>query len=204
MVWALTLLHIVGVKSYFLLFMKLVFLRVSKTTQETFYKISTFLIGIAAAYLLYLLLTDQFQYAYVFGYSEKGLSLAYKVSAFWAGQEGSFMLWLVFHALFGIIIGRKATTAPAVMMVYCILQLVLITILLAKSPFMMLPEARTDGAGLNPLIMDPWMVIHPPIIFLGYAVLAIPFAYAIGALLTDRHTGWIDDALPWTHFAWGR
>ena len=173
-------------------------------TGYRLYKASVVLISGAAIYLFYLLLTDQFQYAYVFGYSEKELSLVYKISAFWAGQEGSFLLWLVFHALFGLIIGRRVGVkqTAAVMAVYCLIQVVLLTILISKSPFVMLPEVRTNGSGLNPLLMDPWMVIHPPIIFLGYALLAIPFAYSIGGLLTGRHTEWIEDALPWSLFAW--
>lgn len=166
------------------------------------YRTAAAFISATAIYLWFLILTDQFQYAYVFGYSEKGLSLAYKLSAFWAGQEGSFLLWLVFHAVFGLIIARRSSTTPAVMTVYCLLQAVLLTILLAKSPFMMLPDSRLDGAGLNPLLMDPWMVIHPPIIFLGYAGLAVPFAYAVGGLLTNRHSDWIDSALPWALFSW--
>lgn len=167
-----------------------------------YYLLSAAFIGLAAIYLLILILSNQFQYAYVFGYSSKDLPLAYKISAFWAGQEGSFLLWLVFHALFGIILSRRQSVSAGTMAAYGIVQLVLLTILLAKSPFMMLPETRADGAGLNPLLQDPWMAIHPPVIFLGYAGLAIPFAYAIGGLLANEHRRWIDQALPWTLFAW--
>ncbi len=65
------------------------------------------LAGIAALYLLYIILSDNFQYAYVFSYSSRDLSLAYKLSAFWAGQEGSFMLWVVIHVIFGVMIARR-------------------------------------------------------------------------------------------------
>ncbi|SDF54469.1 cytochrome c biogenesis protein CcsA [Sporolituus thermophilus] len=167
-----------------------------------YYLVSAVFIGIAAIYLLILILSNQFQYAYVFSYSAKDLPLAYKISAFWAGQEGSFLLWLVFHALFGIILSRQQAVAAGTMAAYGLVQLVLLTILLAKNPFMMLVEPRADGAGLNPLLQDPWMAIHPPLIFLGYAGLTIPFAYAMGGLLANEHRRWIEQALPWTLFAW--
>lgn len=166
------------------------------------YNIAAAFIIVAAVYLMVLILTDQFQYAYVFGYSSRDLSLGYKISAFWAGQEGSFMLWLVFQALLGVILARRPSTPAATMAVYGIIQMVLVIILLAKSPFMILAGQRADGAGLNPLLQDPWMVIHPPIIFLGYAGLAIPFAYATGGLLTNEHRSWLRMALPWTLLAW--
>jgi cytochrome c-type biogenesis protein CcmF len=166
------------------------------------YLVAVGLIGVAAVYLFGIILTDQFQYAYVFGYSAKDLPLAYKISAFWAGQEGSFLLWLVFHGVFGLILARNKATPPGVMAVFSVLQAILLTILLAKSPFMMLAEPRSDGAGLNPLLQDPWMVIHPPVVFLGYAGLAVPFAYAIGSLLANEHRKWLKPALAWTLLSW--
>lgn len=166
------------------------------------YYLSVSLILAAAVYLLGLILFDQFQYAYVFAYSSKDLALAYKFSAFWAGQEGSFLLWVVFHGLFGILLVRRNTMPAGAKAVYSILQAVLLTILLAKSPFMMMSEVRGDGAGLNPLLQDPWMVIHPPVVFLGYAGLAIPFSYALGGLLASDHKNWIRPALAWALLSW--
>lgn len=166
------------------------------------YIVSTGLIGTAAAYLLYIILSNQYQFAYVYSYSSRDLALAYKISAFWAGQEGSFMLWLLFHAGFGLLLLRHSNKSPASMAVYSILQGLLLIILLAKSPFMMLSEPQLDGAGLNPLLQDPWMVIHPPIVFLGYAGLAVPFAYAMDGLITGRHEYWLKPALPWALISW--
>lgn len=165
------------------------------------YQISAGLIGIAAVYLLYLILGNRFEYAYVFGYTSRDLPLAYKFSAFWAGQEGSFLLWLVFHAVFGLLLTRKPAAPAGTMAVYSLLQAVLLIMLLVKSPFMMLAEPRLDGAGLNPLLQDPWMVIHPPVLFLGYAALAVPFAYAIDGMLTGKHQEWLRPAAPWALFA---
>lgn len=159
-------------------------------------------IGVAAAYLLYLIVSDQFQFAYVFNYSSRDLSMAYKLSVFWAGQQGSFLLWVVIHALFGITLLRKGSaTTPGTMAIYGILQMVLLLMLLVKSPFMMLASTPPDGNGLNPLLQDPWMVIHPPLVFLGYAGLAVPYALAIDGLLNKRHN-WITSALPWTLMSW--
>ncbi|QJW45926.1 cytochrome c biogenesis protein CcsA [bacterium BFN5] len=178
--------------------------RESKTIQQTapwVYRVSTGLIGVAASYLLVLLLTDQFEYAYVAGYSARELATAYKLSAFWAGQEGSFMLWLVFHAMFGLILSSKPATPARTMAAYSLLQAVILIIVLIKSPFMMLTQVPADGNGLNPLLQDPWMVIHPPVIFLGYAALAVPFSYAIHGMLTGQHEEWLTAALPWALFA---
>lgn len=155
---------------------------------------------LAGIWLLYILLTNQFQFRYVAAYSSLDLPLVYKISAFWAGQEGSFLLWVLFHAAFGVYLQKKAP--PGVMMVYSILQAALLVLLLAKNPFVLLAQMRPDGFGMNPLLQDPWMVIHPPILFLGYAGLAVPFAYAMDGLLSKRAGGWAAKALPWTLFSW--
>ncbi|SDD56752.1 hypothetical protein SPACI_052480 [Sporomusa acidovorans DSM 3132] len=165
-----------------------------------YYRLSALFIVITALYLFYIIVNDQFQFAYVFGYSSRDLSLIYKLSAFWAGQEGSFLLWALFHVGFGLVLARKKQ--PCAMAVYAGIQIMLLSILLVKSPFMMLAEPRADGFGLNPLLQDPWMVVHPPVLFLGYAGLAVPFACAIDGIMTGRHKNWVSQALPWALFAW--
>ena len=165
------------------------------------YGVSAGLVGVAASYLLYLILGDRFDYAYVFSYSSRELALGYKVAAFWAGQEGSFMLWLVFHAVFGLVLLQRPAAPTPVMTVYALIQAALLGLLLVKSPFMMLAEPRIDGIGLNPLLQDMWMVIHPPVLFLGYAALAVPFAYALGSMWANRHQDWLKPAAVWTLFA---
>jgi cytochrome c-type biogenesis protein CcmF len=170
-----------------------------RITTHKYYYLAATCVLLAAAYLLYLLMGNHFEYAYVFSYSSLDLPLAYKISAFWAGQEGSFMLWSVLQVLFGLIMIQRKSP-PGALAVYCLLQSFLLAVLLAKSPFMMLTELKLDGAGLNPLLQDPWMVIHPPIIFLGYAGLAVPFAYALEGLLSG-HRFWINRSLSWTLFS---
>lgn len=165
------------------------------------YRAAAALSWLAAGGLLYIILADQFQYAYVAGHSSRETAFFYKLPAFWAGQEGSFLLWLALHAGFGLIIGRRRAE-PAVMAIYTALQVVFTVLVLAKSPFALLAEPRLNGSGLNPLLQDPWMVIHPPVVFLGYAAMAVPLAYAAAGLLTGDHKGWLGRALPWALVAW--
>lgn len=167
-----------------------------------FYRLSAGAVSMAGLWLLFVIVADQFQYAYVSSYSSRDLEWFYKLSAFWAGQEGSFLLWLVFHVAFGLAIGRQEAAKPSVMAVYSVLQLLLTVLVLTKTPFSLLAELPLDGIGLNPLLQDPWMVIHPPVVFLGYAALAVPLAYAFGGLLDKDHKNWLDRALPWALFAW--
>ncbi len=166
------------------------------------YRLSTLFAGLAAGYLFYLILDNRFDYSYVFNYSSRSLAFAYKISAFWAGQQGSFMLWLLFHVGFGLFLSQKKETPAGVMVVHSVVQAMLLIALLVKSPFMLMSPAQTEGIGLNPLLQDFWMTIHPPIIFLGYAGLAVPFAYALEGLFSHKHKDWIKPALPWALFSW--
>lgn len=166
------------------------------------YRTAAGMAAVAGVFLLYIILTDQFGYAYVAAYSSRDLALAYKFSVFWAGQDGSFLLWLLFHVGMGLLLLRGQEKRPGMLTAYSALQAVLLVILLAKSPFMMLTGARPDGGGLNPLLQDPWMVIHPPVVFLGYAGLAVPLAFALDSLWCRRYLDWVRPALPWALFSW--
>jgi cytochrome c-type biogenesis protein CcmF len=166
------------------------------------YQLSGIFIIFASIFFMYVILTDQFQYTYVWSFSSKELPLAYKVAAFWAGQEGSFLLWILIHALIGLYFERTKKMAPPAFIAYVVIQAVLAILLMLKNPFMLQAGHVANGMGLNPLLQDPWMVIHPPIIFIGYATLAIPFAYALGGLITGNHKEWMAKALPWTLFSW--
>jgi len=157
---------------------------------------------ITSALLMHLILNHEFLYSYVTRYSSRNLPLEYLISSFWAGQEGSFLLWILFGAWLGIaIIFRAKDMEPQVMLIYNLNILFLTIILLKQSPFHMLPIPPSDGQGLNMLLQDPWMVIHPPIVFLGYAAFAIHFSYAIAGLWRREYDAWIRPALPWTAFA---
>ena len=167
----------------------------------------------SSAVLFALFLGNHFEVAYVMGYSSKALPLLYKISAFWAGQQGSFLLWLAFHAAASLVLlrwsrartGKTADTAmkDATLAIFLLLEAVLAMLTLTKSPFELAADVPVDGAGMNPLLMDPWMAIHPPILFLGYALLAVPLACSAGALLTRTPAdSWLDTARSFTLVAW--
>ncbi|KPL00462.1 MAG: hypothetical protein AMJ91_04680 [candidate division Zixibacteria bacterium SM23_73_3] len=165
--------------------------------RKTYY-IFLFFTSLATFYLLYLFLTHHFEVEYVYGYSSSDLPLFYLISSFWAGQEGTFLLWLFFGAILGIFpLKRSGIYKGYVMGFYLLVQIFLLTLLLKKSPFSLLTWFPAEGRGLNPLLQDFWMVIHPPIIFIGYAALAIPFSYALAALFRDKYEDWVRFALPW-------
>ncbi|MGQ9835059.1 MAG: cytochrome c biogenesis protein CcsA [Thermoanaerobaculaceae bacterium] len=168
------------------------------------YSYGSLALGLAAAIFLYLILNHDFRLHYVFSYSDRSLPLHFLVSTFWAGQEGSFLLWLLWGALLGVLFIRLAKHYEARgMLVYNLTLLSLIALLLKQSPFRFLQglppgQAPFDGQGLNPLLQNPWMTVHPPVMFLGYAAAAIPFALAVAALWDRRYDEWIKAALPWT------
>jgi cytochrome c-type biogenesis protein CcmF len=155
-------------------------------------------VGLAAVLLVLLLTQRDFRIDYVYHYSGLDLPMHYQFAAFWAGQQGSFMIWLVWGSLLGLLLQRTAgKSEPAVMGVYLMTLLGLVFILVRQSPFAMRLDAPLDGQGLNPLLQDDWMVIHPPIMFIGFALSAIPFSFAMASLWTRRFDGWAARAFPW-------
>jgi cytochrome c-type biogenesis protein CcmF len=167
------------------------------------YGLMTFAIVAASALLMYLIVTHDYRLTYVYAYSDNLLPLHYLISTFWGGQEGSFLLWVFFGVLLGLPLIRFARAYETrAMMVYNVTLLSLIALLLKQDPFRF-HEGLTadfipmDGAGLNPLLQNPWMVIHPPVMFVGYASLAIPFAFAIAALWMRRYDEWTKVSMPW-------
>ncbi len=167
------------------------------------YVLMTAAIVLASALLMYLLVTHDYRLHYVWAYSDNLLPLHYLVSTFWAGQEGSFLLWIFWGVVLGLPLMRFARSyEPRVMVIYNLTLVSLILLLLKQDPFRFhegLTAAMTpmDGQGLNPLLQNPWMVIHPPVMFIGYASLAIPFAFAIAALWMRRYDEWTMVSLPW-------
>ncbi len=161
----------------------------------------TFSIVLASVLLLSRLLVHDFRISYVASYSGRDLPFYYLFSTFWAGQEGSFLLWLFWGSLIGLFVLRSAKEQEApVMIVYIASFIGIVAILVKQSPFRFLAQIPADGQGLNPLLQDPWMVIHPPVMFSGFASLSVPFAFAIGALWMKRWDGWVVRAMPWALF----
>ena len=156
----------------------------------------------AAGTLMALLLQHRFDISYVNSYSSRDLPIYFLISTFWAGQEGSFLLWCFWGAIIGLFVWRSAREQEApVMIVYLSTFIGIVAILCKQSPFKLLPPPTpADGVGLNPLLQDPWMVIHPPVMFSGFASLSVPFAFAIAALWKKRWDGWVTRAIPWALF----
>ncbi|TAM47117.1 MAG: heme lyase CcmF/NrfE family subunit [Acidobacteria bacterium] len=167
------------------------------------YGLATVAILIAGGVLVYLILAHDFRVHYVYSYSDLSLPKPYLIATLWAGQEGSFLLWLMWGMVVGLPLIRYARHyEERTMVVYNVAQLSLVLILLKQSPFRFISDLSSgqvplDGQGLNPLLQNPWMTIHPPIMFLGYAATAVPFALAVAALWGRRYDEWTKAALPW-------
>jgi len=155
------------------------------------------------------LLAHDFAYRYVAEHTSLDLAPLYSAAALWAGQEGSLLLWLMILSAYGgafLWLYRKKLDPfyDAVAMVVASVA-VFFTYLLSFtcSPFRMLATPPADGQGLNPLLQDPGMMIHPPILYTGYVGFIIPFAFGIAVLLMNRTgTRWIEEVRRWTLFSW--
>ncbi len=179
--------------------------------QRIFY-ISGILILFAVLILFNSFMNNEFQYAYVYNNSAKAMPLSYKIAAIWAGNEGSFLIWLLILNICGVVAIRKVDGfTPIVLTAVAVAQIFILVILLVKSPFayiwnyypndFKLWEIPGDGTGMNSLLMDPWMIAHPPVLFLGYASSTIPFGYAIAALVRGEYDTWIKKSYPWIVFS---
>ncbi|MES2518461.1 MAG: cytochrome c biogenesis protein CcsA [Bacteroidota bacterium] len=195
-------------------------------SRYAFYVHSAAVVGVIAS-LFSIIYNHYFEYHYAWSHSSKALPVYYIVSCFWEGQEGSFLLWIFWHAVLGIVLinTNKHWEAP-VMAIFAAVQTFLCSMILGvvlpvidlkigSSPFLMMREAMPDlpiwqmkpdfiaedGRGLNPLLQNYWMVIHPPTLFLGFATTLIPFAYAMAGLWRREYSAWIRPALPWALFS---
>ncbi len=169
------------------------------------------LIVFQSVLLMWGILTHHFEWSYVLSYSSRDLSLYYLISTFWAGQEGTFMLWLLLSVVYGFIILRWTREDEALVMLFMnLVMMFIVIILIKKNPFTYVWQANPrifapgvippDGNGLNPLLQDPWMTIHPPILFAGYSSSMILFAFAMSALIRKKFDSWIDGVYPFALF----
>lgn len=195
----------------------------SKFGSGAFYVHTFGVVGIVIT--LFLIINQHyFEYHYAWSHTSKFLPIYYQVSSFWNGQEGSFLLWMFWTAILGVVLIRtnKEWKAPVMIFVSLtqaflasmIMGVVFLDIKFGSSPFLLLrdvindpvfalnPEfVPEDGNGLNPLLQNYWMVIHPPTLFLGFASTVVPFAYCLGGLWTGKFKEWIRPALPWAQFS---
>jgi cytochrome c-type biogenesis protein CcmF len=163
---------------------------------------------VAVVVLLTALARHDFSFSYVAQHTSKELPLGYTLTAFWGGQEGSLLLWLFVLCGYSVAavltarrVGREvlAWVVPVLGVVGSFFALMLVFV---ASPFAT-QAAPADGAGLNPSLQNPYMAIHPPMLYLGYVGLTVPFAFAMGALLARRaDERWIVATRRWTLAAW--
>ena len=160
----------------------------------------------AAGFLWFILFTHQFRYQYVASYSSRAMPQHYIYAAFWGGQEGTFMLWALITCTLGLLLMRLRHPLTWTSMFFLNLPLVMLGLVtVMRGPFLTYPGgmAPPDGQGLNPLLQDPWMTIHPPVLFTGFSSLVVPFAIALAALVKRDYDGWIRLVLPWCIFSTG-
>lgn len=164
---------------------------------------------VAAACLWQGLITHDFNIEYVASYTSRNLPSYYIVSAFWAGQKGSLLFWAVVLSTFASLAqwltpARYRALMPYVAAVTSTVVVFFVTVMLfAANPFFRLPFTPPDGNGLNPQLQNIGMVIHPPMLYLGYISITIPFAFAIAALLARRvDAGWVIAIRKWTIMSW--
>lgn len=152
---------------------------------------------------------SDFTYAVVASHSSTTTPLFYRLTAMWSSQEGSLLLWLFFLGAWSSVILFLTRRRLRVLAPYA--QAVLLgfagffagVMLFAESPFTRAERVVSEGAGLNPLLRDPGMMIHPPMLYSGYTLFAIPFAFAVAALITRRlDAEWIRSTRPFTLAAW--
>jgi cytochrome c-type biogenesis protein CcmF len=167
------------------------------------------LMTVAAIGLLVALLKNDFNVEYVASYSSRNLPTAYKVSAFYGGQAGSLLFWSLVLSMFAaaaqwLTPRRYAYLMPYVAAVTSAVMLFFVaTTLFAANPFHRLDFTPMDGRGLNPQLQNPGMVVHPPMLYLGYISITIPFAFAVAALLSRRlDVGWLHAIRKWTLLSW--
>lgn len=185
------------------------------------------IIGIAAT-LFFMLFNHFYEYSYAWQHSNNDMPMQYIMSCFWEGQEGSFLLWAFWNVVLGNILRKTIDVkweAPT-MAIFALVQVFLASMLLgifigdyklgtnpfillrenpefANLPFVQIPNylEKLDGRGLNPLLMNYWMTIHPPTLFLGFSSTLVPFVFAIAGLWKRDFTTWQKPALTWTFFS---
>ena len=167
------------------------------------------LIGISYLCLTHAFVVSDFSFTYVAQNSNTALPLVYKISAVWGAHEGSMLLWATILAGWGFAVATFSTSLPEVFRARVLAVMALISVgfhlfmLLTSNPFERLLPAPLQGRDLNPLLQDPGMAGHPPLLYMGYVGLVVPFSFAVAALVGGRiDLAWTRWTRPWTTIAW--
>jgi cytochrome c-type biogenesis protein CcmF len=168
-----------------------------------------FLIVLAAGILLHALLTNNFAIEYVAHYSSTTLPPAYRITSLWGGQAGSLLFWVLILAFYSVAVLLQNQNRNRQLMPYVISVLMAVTsfflglLLFVADPFVQSSPVPIEGQGLNPLLQNYWMASHPPFLYGGYVGQAIPFAFAMAALMAGKlDIGWIKSIRRWTLVSW--
>src|SRR5579862_3208342 len=173
--------------------------------------IATFAVVLLAAVVLVIAaFQNDFSIAYIFHHSNRDLPAPYKFATLWSGQEGSLLFWSLLLGAYGLVLRLRYKTdvrlfAYASVVIAAVQVFFLLLLNFAAHPFaQVVGNIPPDGNGLNPLLQYPEMVIHPPMLYLGYVGFTVPFAFALGALMM-RYPGekWIHITRRWTMVTWG-
>jgi cytochrome c-type biogenesis protein CcmF len=172
-------------------------------------QIQSIFVVVAFACLTYAFINDDFSVRYVATVSNSMLPMQYKVAAVWGGHEGSLLLWALLLSLWTVAVARFSRNLPLDMVARVIGVMGLVSvgfilfILLTSNPFERLLPAAMDGRDLNPLLQDPGLIFHPPMLYTGYVGFSVAFAFAIAALLGGHMDAtWARWSRPWTTVAW--
>ena len=166
-----------------------------------------FLVTISLISLIYLLVTKDFSNFYVAKNTSNDLSALYSFTALWAGQEGSLLLWswiLSIYIFLLTISKSKSKLIPAAQnVILFVLGFFIFLIVFIENPFELLLQPPTNGRGLNPILQNIYMAIHPLTLYVGYIALTVPFAFSIASILSkDGSDDWIKLSKKWTYFSW--
>ena len=179
-------------------------------TAEISHTGALLLVAVASAVLMRALVARDFSFQYVTSYTDTFLPMFYAVTAFWAGQAGSFLLWLLCVALLaGVFVNTagyrelEPRTKAWFWLTHCAVMAFFLIILVGpSSPFITLDPAPAQGNGLNPLLRNPGMIFHPPLLFIGYAAFTVPACLGVAVWINGDPKGWLAAGRNWSLLAW--
>ncbi|WP_316154317.1 heme lyase CcmF/NrfE family subunit [Cupriavidus sp. BIC8F] len=172
-------------------------------------RVQCLLVALSFAALTWSFVSNDFSVRYVAANANSALPLAYRIAAVWGGHEGSMLLWTLMLGLWSLAVSACSRQLPlaAVARVLAVMGAIsagfLAFLLFASNPFVRLLPPAMEGRDLNPLLQDPGMVFHPPLLYMGYVGFSVTFAFAVAALLAGRvDAAWARWSRPWTTVAW--